>query len=56
MNVDDYFTIITFSEVEFFDILETVNVANYYKINNCFLIEIYKDFNSSKLYNKNKFK
>lgn len=52
MKEDLYFTTITFSEKEFNDIIEHTNVKSYCKLNNCYMIDIYKDHLSSRLYNK----
>jgi hypothetical protein len=52
MKIDENFTIITFSEEEFNDIVENTNVDSYYKLNNCYVIKIKKDYKSKKLYNK----
>jgi hypothetical protein len=52
MNEDECFTVITFSEKEFMDITQHTDIKKFYKINNCYLIEIYKNEKSSRLYNK----
>lgn len=52
MKTDENFSIITYSEKEFNDILENTNVESYSKLNNCFIIKIKKDYKSKKLYNK----
>jgi hypothetical protein len=53
MKHDNSFTMLTFSDYEFNEILKNLNVHSYYKINNCYVIKIYKDSKSKKIYDKN---
>jgi hypothetical protein len=52
MEDDKNITVVVFNENEFYDILEKTNVANYKKLNNCYIIEVIKDYKSSIYYNK----
>jgi hypothetical protein len=52
MKVDNNFTIFTFSEKEFSDILNKTNVVSYTKINKCYMVEIKKDYKSNIIFNK----
>lgn len=52
MDEDETITIITFSEEEFYLILEKTNVISWFRKNSCIIINIHKDLKSKKIFNK----
>ena len=56
MDDEDFFTIITFSDKEYYDISDNTAIISHSKINNCHIINIKKDVRSEDLYNKKKTK
>lgn len=52
LKKEDVFSKITYSEKEFIDISENLNIRSFTKINNCYMIEIYIDSKSNKILNK----
>lgn len=48
----DSISVVTYSEKEFYDYMENTTVKSYYRINNCFLLEILKDKKSNAMLNK----
>ncbi len=52
MSKIENFTYITFSEIEFNNILEKTDIKSYSKLNSCYIIEIEKNYKSNFLFNK----
>jgi hypothetical protein len=53
LNATSDFFYITFSENEFYDILEKMNISTFYKVNNSFILLIKNDYKSKKYFEKN---
>jgi hypothetical protein len=52
LNSEEEIFYISFDEIEFYNILKEMNVVNFYKINDSFIIIIKKDYKSKKFFRK----